>query len=216
MGIIHANKRSISFRLNDAPLSKQGKKQRREGLLKSTSEELNKIPFLFSDDVEITIELFLHEQNRYETDRSADIDNVVKPLLDVMTGPNGLMIDDNQVQSIRNFWVDTDESEHAIVTVSPLLEGTVQKGGLVFVNMWKQMYFPLNEKLPPKAVSLFLDALSGHIKTRNYLEQNGADYNTLRRMLPIQRLFHKTRITAFNVKSFDEMRNLFPTTKPDV
>ncbi|MGN7948551.1 RusA family crossover junction endodeoxyribonuclease [Microbacterium sp. 22215] len=61
--------------------------------------------FLFTHDVEVTLTLFVAEKDRYQTQTAADLDNVIKPLLDAVTGPSGIMIDDNQVQSIRASWM---------------------------------------------------------------------------------------------------------------
>src|SRR5260370_25193106 len=61
---------------------------------------------VFTGDVEVTIEWFVSQQVRYGTHMVAGLDNIVKPLLPAVTGPDGVMIDDNQVQSLRVSWLD--------------------------------------------------------------------------------------------------------------
>lgn len=41
---------------------------------------------VFTGDVEVTIEWFVSQQIRYGTHMVADLDNIVKPLLDAVTG----------------------------------------------------------------------------------------------------------------------------------
>jgi len=45
-------------------------------------------------DVKVSIEWTLHEQDPYESDAAPDVDNILKPLLDVLCGPDGILIDD--------------------------------------------------------------------------------------------------------------------------
>lgn len=61
--------------------------------------------FLMTHDIEVTLTWFISEKDRYQTHMVSDLDNVIKPLLDAATGPEGIMIDDNQVQSIRASWM---------------------------------------------------------------------------------------------------------------
>lgn len=59
---------------------------------------------VFIHDVEVTLVWSIEESQRYQTHLVADLDNVLKPILDAATGPGRILIDDNQVQSIRASW----------------------------------------------------------------------------------------------------------------
>jgi hypothetical protein len=61
---------------------------------------------VYTGDVEVTIRWFISQKRRYGTHIVADLDNVIKPLLDAVAGPDGLMMDDNQVQSLQVTWLD--------------------------------------------------------------------------------------------------------------
>jgi len=60
---------------------------------------------IYIHHVEVTLVWFIEEAERYQTHLVADLDNVMKPILDAVTGPGGILIDDNQVQSIRASWM---------------------------------------------------------------------------------------------------------------
>lgn len=52
---------------------------------------------IFIREVGVQIEWKTSQNLRYETDKSYDIDNIIKPTLDAMCGIDGLFIDDCQV-----------------------------------------------------------------------------------------------------------------------
>lgn len=66
--------------------------------------------FLYSNEVSLTITLYLDVQSVLETDETADLDNYAKSLLDALKGDNGLLIDDNQVQALSISWIDSAET----------------------------------------------------------------------------------------------------------
>src|SRR5450631_1948406 len=75
--------------------------------------------FLLSGDVELRVEWYISETERYETDRAPDIDNIRKPLIDAVVGPDGLVIDDNQIQHVSCSWMDVArESQELVVELN--------------------------------------------------------------------------------------------------
>jgi len=211
MPLLSADEEEVQIELASLPVSIQAKKARRDLINSEVLNITSKIPILFSGDVGVTIELRLSEQKRYESDRSADIDNVVKPILDALTGPDGVMIDDNQVQNVQCYWVQHLEAPNAIVKIDNRMRDYVYKDRLVFVHMGKQLYFPLNGFLPTKLVSGMLDMLQTYRDIRVELEGAGADYHTVRYAMPVQRYFHKTRLCKFRCVEFAEARKEFPS-----
>ena len=97
----------IEFSIERAPVSLQAKGKRKREFKKQVAARVEKAGFLLSGDVRVHMQWHVHEEKRYETSTSADIDNIIKPLLDAICGPKGILIDDNQVQSIQCFWVDS-------------------------------------------------------------------------------------------------------------
>ena len=90
----------IKFIIDRPPVSLQSKGNRKKKFKEHVAAKVDTAGFLLSGDVSVRIQWSVHEQKRYETCTSADVDNIVKPLLDAICGPKGILIDDNQVQAV--------------------------------------------------------------------------------------------------------------------
>lgn len=62
--------------------------------------------WLYSNEIHLEITLRVDVQTTLETDEAADLDNYAKAILDGLKGPNGIMIDDTQVQALTISWID--------------------------------------------------------------------------------------------------------------
>lgn len=62
--------------------------------------------WLFSNEIHLEITLHVDVQTTLETDEAADLDNYAKAILDGLKGPDGIMIDDTQVQALTIRWID--------------------------------------------------------------------------------------------------------------
>ncbi len=62
--------------------------------------------WLYSHEIHLDITLHVDVQTTLETDQTADLDNYAKAILDGLKGPNGIMIDDSQVQTLSVHWID--------------------------------------------------------------------------------------------------------------
>ena len=62
--------------------------------------------WLYSNEIHLEIILHVDVQTVLETDEAADLDNYAKAILDGLKGPNGIMIDDTQVQALTISWID--------------------------------------------------------------------------------------------------------------
>ena len=62
--------------------------------------------YYFTDEVKVEISLHIDEQRIRETDRTADLDNFAKCILDCIKGKDGILIDDCQIQSLHISWID--------------------------------------------------------------------------------------------------------------
>lgn len=65
--------------------------------------------FVFWGEVQVIITLFLDVQTVLETSETADVDNYAKSILDALKGPQGIIIDDTQVQALTISWIDSHE-----------------------------------------------------------------------------------------------------------
>lgn len=197
----------FSFEIKRSPVSLQAKPDRKSEFKEFVVEQLKSVSFLLSGDVKVSIEWYTHEQKRYETSASADIDNIIKPLLDALCGPNGIMIDDNQVQSICCNWFDYDdtENEKIIVKVEFSPSDFVLKEGLFFINVHQHLYMPLWESLDKKAQQLMVDSFVKMLKIREEMVAAGIDYYQGKAVMSVQRVFHKGRLDGFVLKDKSEL-----------
>lgn len=96
-----------SQRFDFAPVSHQGMggPARREFQDRVRAQLTNR--FVYWGEVQVTITLFLDLQTVLETSETADVDNYAKAILDALKGPDGILIDDTQVQSLTVSWIDS-------------------------------------------------------------------------------------------------------------
>jgi Holliday junction resolvase RusA-like endonuclease len=127
----------IKFEVDKSPVSLQAKPNKKNDLKKFIYRLLKDAEYFLTGDVKIEIEWHVHEQKRYEADTSADIDNIIKPLLDSLCGPSGILIDDNQVQCVTCSWLDVYdfESEKIYISINYLDDEFIAKEGLIFINV---------------------------------------------------------------------------------
>lgn len=97
-----------SFTIYGRPASLQSSSNIKEQYKLKIKNEIKDCPNIFVREIGVRIEWYTDFSERYEKDSSYDIDNIVKPTLDAMTGREGLFIDDCQVQNVECFWVDKD------------------------------------------------------------------------------------------------------------
>jgi hypothetical protein len=140
----------------------------------------------------------LHERLRYQSPFSPDVDNILKPLLDAIRGPDGLLVDDCQVQAVSCHWIDWPSSfQRVSFELRYMPDDYIQKTGLVFVHIGRQLYMPLNETPPAKTQLLLLDAWSQMMATSEALERFTNDYAVAKAVTPIQHPFHGSRLRGF-------------------
>lgn len=194
----------LSFAFDLPPVSQQAKAEAREAFQKAVWKSTLAYSFLLSGDVYVSVEWSVSERARYETDRTPDVDNILKPLLDALTGPNGILIDDNQIQHVSCHWIDSHadkESFSIFVRHSP--DEWLRKDGLFFVQLEGGLCVPLSKKTPRDFQQEVLDTYVRALNLRNEALKNRIDYYTANIFMPIQRVFHRTRLGAFEVVSQD-------------
>ncbi len=187
-------------------MSLQAKRNKKDDLKEFILKVLEEAQYFLTGDVKIEIEWHVHEQKRYETDTSADIDNIIKPLLDSLCGPSGILIDDNQVQCVTCSWLDTYdyESEKIYISVNYMNDEFISKEGLVFINVENNLCLPFNEKNPAEVQKIILKQWLNMFSTKNELISHGLGYYDAQGVMPIQRVFHKSRLNSFNILEINE------------
>lgn len=79
----------------DELVSLQSKVSKKKALAQLIKDEVKKIKWLITGPLAIEFHWYLSHHERHETDRSADLDNLNKPVLDSLTGEEGIMVDDS-------------------------------------------------------------------------------------------------------------------------
>lgn len=182
------------------PVSLQSSKTKREIVTSSIRLKTTKFRYLLSSDVSIEIVWHINEDERYETDETADVDNIIKPILDALSGSDGIIIDDCQVQYISCHWVSRFfEEEHIAITIKHEPDAWYPKNSLAFVQLHKALCMPVNLNLPAQALRVMIDVFQYQLATREKLLAMGHDYEEARLVMSIQRVFHRTRVGGFQV-----------------
>lgn len=194
------------IKVNVEPVSVSSSGNTKNKLRSIMLKECKQFQFLLSGDVQIEIVWMVHERYRYEYHKAPDIDNVIKPIIDSITGPRGILIDDTQVQYIGCRWIDWARNDHRLtITLKYVPDEFVQKTDLRFIEFDHGLCFPLNVTFQEKGIKVVIDAISAMLSAQKHLEQEGLDYYTARSVLPIQRFFHRNKLTSFKIVRKDEL-----------
>lgn len=195
----------IAFAL--APVSQQASGAAKQAFRTAVQLLTRSAGFLFSGDVQLTVEWLVSEQRRYETDRTPDVDNILKPLIDALVGPDGLLIDDNQIQSVVCSWVDWNHDDERIsVEIRYLEDEWLPKDAVLFVQFEGGLCLPIPRTAPKTFQTQLLDLYVRALDIRTKAKALGIDDSVARTVMPAQRIFHRTRLHSFPVLTADEFR----------
>jgi len=185
----------LTFTFSLEPVSLQSSGVKKE-FVKSEIRKITKtLNYLLSGDVKIDIQWLVYEQERYENPNSPDMDNIIKPILDGLSGPEGILIDDCQVQTISSHWVDWTRKEHQInITVQYISDDYVSKDNLIFVNLGNNLYMPFHTNIKWQAKEILLEHLVTGMNLKNEILLKTGNYYQAKMFMSVQRIFHKSRI----------------------
>lgn len=198
---------TIEFVLPITPVSIQASGSRRALVQQNIKRLTTPIRYTMTGDVSVEIEWFIHEQARYESDSPADVDNIIKPMLDALCGCDGILVDDCQVQSIVCSWIDWNSTGQQIrirIRYSP--DEWINKDGLAFVHLGRGLCMPIDMNDEDELITRILDILETTIKLRDEMLASTGDYYMAQRVMPIQRVFHRSKVNRFTVLEISELR----------
>ena len=175
--------------------------------------------FLLTHDVEVTLTLFVTEKDRYQTHTAADLDNVIKPLLDAATGPDGIMIDDNQVQSIRASWMTPGPLGvgFELDFQALMLDDVVTRAGTAFVEFSADRCYIL-PGIQPEVWPWLVSRYRAMLEARQEMLDRGIVEDVADRVLPVGRPFPRQRLTmhGFPVPHHTTFPNIEPGSMPSL
>lgn len=199
----------ITLHLPVEPVSLQASRRKKELITSEIHNIISKFSFILLSDVQISIEWHIHPQKRYESDSSADVDNIIKPILDAISGSRGIIVDDCQVQAISCHWVDWDRDEQKITITIQMIDNDAWrlKYDLVFVHMGKGLCYPiaLQGEAPEEVLSI-VEALKDRIERRERRMAEGASYYFAQMSMPLRRIFHISRLKEFDVVQLADLK----------
>jgi Holliday junction resolvase RusA-like endonuclease len=129
-------------------VSVQSKKKRKAELVEAIRSILREIKWLIVCKTPIELYWFLDGVNRQETDKVGDLDNITKPILDGLTGIEGVFVDDSQFGSIYTEWIFTVGNPSPLsklqIKVQFLNDYCMHKKDLLFVQYSGAVCAPFN------------------------------------------------------------------------
>lgn len=198
----------ISFAIPLPPASQQAKREKKDEFSQACRQALRAFPIIIWGEAKIHVEWSIHEQERYETDCTPDVDNILKPLLDALVGPDALLIDDSQVQEVCCNWIDSPIREQSVsVTIRYNPDDWFQRGKLRFVEFSRCLCMPTPADIPPEALLAMIEAWEKSFNLRDDLLAQGVDWYLAQDVMPILRPFHKSRVVKnFPIVVLDQIR----------
>lgn len=162
----------------------------------AVKEAIGNPDYLLAGDVYVKVTWLMHERVRYQTNRVADLDNTLKVLIDALTGPEGILVDDTQIQAIHYEWIDwARQEEETRIELHFSIYDWFPKKGLYFVRFSGGLCWPSFNILSPAAELKILNSLEDRLKLR---EAHG--YEFYRYIASIQRPFHASYLRKFQVE----------------
>ncbi|GAB0061722.1 MULTISPECIES: RusA family crossover junction endodeoxyribonuclease [Pseudomonas] len=194
---------SVSLEIHfDEIVSTQSRAERKQELTQAIQRELSQFKWLISGSVQIEFAWYLHSIQRQETDKVGDIDNITKPILDALTGPDGILIDDSQIGSVHTFWMSRNEQlSYSVLRLSIQFsnDDCLDKQNLVFIQYWNAMCVALNvDFADQKSIfcALFVvRARKIYRSMASWFRETGA--NADRFLIQSTWEFHRTRVGGF-------------------
>jgi Holliday junction resolvase RusA-like endonuclease len=198
----------VEIHLPREPVSAQSAGKKRRALASHLRALTRRVPWVYTGDVSVEIEWTVHLRSRYESDRAVDVDNIVKPILDGITGPEGCLIDDTQVNHVSvnwTTWTRTDR-QHLKIAIRSLDADLYALRGFSLVEVRPRLCVPM-PSADAGARRLLMDAVESQVRTYEELLSIGASWDDARLILGIQRPFHRNKLTAFEVISPEQYRS---------
>ncbi|MCT3846071.1 RusA family crossover junction endodeoxyribonuclease [Elizabethkingia anophelis] len=182
----------------------QSKKIHQASFTELIKKELKKIEWLILGKVQIEINWLLNAVEKQETDKVGDLDNITKPIIDKLSGADGLLIDDSQINSIHSTWSSKNgliQDNRVKLIINFNNEYSISKNNLLFLQTDSVIYTPvnldLNNKNELKGMKLFVEALKMKRTLAGKFKKE-LNTNADRYLVYSEYEFHRTRLGGFD------------------
>lgn len=194
-----------SFLVEGAPASLQSPRSLKNDFITRIRNAIKHLDYYLTGDVTLDVYWFLHRDIRYRTDKSPDVDNILKPLIDALCGPDGLLVDDCQLSRVNVEWVSWIHADKQQVKLDlRFVDSDFHKRqGIFFVDFGQGLCYPFSGG-PPKAGLL---ALLRHMRFMQEKSDKMREFSEEAAMAltSVQRPFHRSRIARFPVYTYADI-----------
>jgi Holliday junction resolvase RusA-like endonuclease len=195
----------LEFSVEGSPSSVQAAKAVRDAYVASIRQHFSNLKFLLTGEIMLELTWYISAQDRYETDAKADIDNCIKPIVDALAGPQGIMIDDCQIRGLYVCWRHSETgTEHLDFQLEFGPDDFTARDELAFVRLGNALCTPVNRDWPAEARAVWAEMLKKMEASKAGLARLGTSYLPLAGLLGTPRPFHATRLRHFPIISLDE------------
>ncbi len=131
----------IEIVIDHPPVSQQSKDSKRH-FKERVRGSVSSAKYLITGDLQLSVAWLVVEETRYHSEGGPDLDSILKPMIDGLTGPQGLMIDDCQIQAIDVRWIDQSPDSAQSVELHFRFFGDefVFKQNLIFVELGQKLH----------------------------------------------------------------------------
>jgi Holliday junction resolvase RusA-like endonuclease len=192
--------RLLSFHIPFAPVSQQASGAAKSDLKSVVRKVISGTDFFLTGEVRLNLDWRIHDRIRYETDTAPDIDNILKPTIDALTGPDGVLLDDCQIQRVNCGWIDWNKDEQAFdIELEYFEDELIPSRNIIFVQFNNGLCFPFAKDLPEDITAELVAHLVKRLETRDRIVSLTDSYHAGLYIMPIQRFFHRSRVRGFAV-----------------
>ena len=187
-------------------MSQRATGKARQQLAQQLASLTAKVPWVFSGDVSVEIEWTVRLKWRYESDRAQDVDNIVKPILDGISGPTGCLIDDTQVNHVSVHWTTwiRPDRQHLKISIRSLDPWVYLPRGFKLVQLNNGYVIPLPHLDDARLRQLLVEATEKQMETFEALQGTGLAWESAQHVLPVQRYFHPNKLSRFQIITADD------------
>jgi len=226
----------ITLRFNKI-VSRQSRKENIDKITKLIHSELSKFEWIIVGSILVDLTWYLNAIERQETDKVGDIDNITKPIIDALSGKNGVFVDDSQICGLYSCWMSKNElyiDNVLVIQIKFNNDYALFKRNLKFIQYSSATCLPINIEMTSKRDLLVAKVLVLMRKKHRKLAANAKviGANIDRYFVCSEYDFHRTRLSGFegadiitgdqlnttilNVGvKWSEVRNLFKSKEPN-
>jgi len=184
-------------------ISRQSKSAIQQELVTSIKKELSKFRWLVIGHVQLDLTWYLNAVERQETDKVGDLDNITKPIIDALSGTDGLLVDDSQIRGLYTSWLSKNELIAENILKLRLRfnnDYVLGKKNLFFIQYKEAICIPVNIDFTNiediLSAKILLHARKRARKTAYKIKQLGG--NADRYLVCSEYDFHRTRLNTFS------------------